>query len=207
MDDALCPAFMAARTEELRHRVKPKRFAHIMGVADTAERLAQVYGADVRKARLAGLLHDWDKGYRDDEIRQRARDLGIDALVGEQVMESMPEVLHGPTAAAALAREFPQIPADVIQAIRWHTTASLDMTDLDKIVYIADALEPSRTSAEAEELRALIGRAPLDELYHRVYRSWTIALISADRALHPATIDIWNAMVAGISDTEKGTSA
>ena len=38
MDDALCPAFMAARTEELRHRVKPKRFAHIMGVADTAER-------------------------------------------------------------------------------------------------------------------------------------------------------------------------
>ena len=52
-------------------------------------------------------------------VRQRARDLGIDALVGEQVMESMPEVLHGPTAAAALAREFPQIPADVIQAIRW----------------------------------------------------------------------------------------
>lgn len=203
MEDALSQAFLDARTVELRKRVKPKRFAHIMGVAETAELLAATYGADVRRARLAGLLHDWDKGYRDGEIRQRARDLGVDALVGEWVVGNMPEVLHGPTAAAALAREFPQIPADVLEAIRWHTTASLEMSDLDKIIYIADALEPSRAFAEADELRSLIGRISLDELYHRVYRFWTLALIRSDRVLHPATIDIWNAMVAPISRSKK----
>ncbi|WP_165061515.1 MULTISPECIES: bis(5'-nucleosyl)-tetraphosphatase (symmetrical) YqeK [unclassified Adlercreutzia] len=203
MEDVFSQKFLDARIEDLKGRVKPKRFKHIMGVADTAELLAKTYGEDRNKARLAGLLHDWDKGYRDKEIRQRAYDLGVDALVGEWMIENMPEVLHGPTAAAALEREFPQIPSDVLKAIRWHTTASLDMSNLDKIVYIADALEPSRSFQEAELLRSYIGQISLDELYYRVYKFWTLALIASDRVLHPDTISIWNSIAAEKSKAKK----
>ena len=78
--------------------MKPKRFEHARGVSKTAASLAETYGVDVRKARLAGLLHDWDKEYGDDEIRERARALGVD--VDPYVLDTMPRLLHGPTAAA-----------------------------------------------------------------------------------------------------------
>lgn len=203
MADALSESFFQDRMEDLKDRVRPKRFNHILGVSETAELLAHAYGCDPAKARLAGLLHDWDKGMRDREIRERARDLGVDAEVGEWVVEHMPEVLHGPTAAAALARQFPEIPSDVLEAIRFHTTAAPEMTDLDKIVYVADAIEPTRKFEEADELRSLIGEVPLDELFYRVYKFWTIALISHDVVLHPDTIAIWNAIAKGKSKAKK----
>ena len=203
MDDALSEAFYQARVEDVAARVKPKRFEHIQGVAQTAESLSRINGVDPARARLAGLLHDWDKGMRDGEIIQRAHDLGVDAQVGEWVVENMPEVLHGPTAAAALGRAFPQIPADVLEAIRCHTTASTTMTDLSKIIYVADTLEPSRTFGEADGLRALIGVVPLDELFYRVYKFWTMALIEHDTVLHPDTIKIWNTIAKGKSRAKK----
>ena len=76
--DPLSKEFYKARKAELKTRVSSKRFKHIMGVADTCEQLAEQYGVDPKKARLAGLLHDWDKGMNDDEARQRAIDLGME---------------------------------------------------------------------------------------------------------------------------------
>ena len=70
-EDVLSDAFFDARERDLKKRLKPKRFEHARGVSKTAASLAETYGVDVRKARLAGLLHDWDKEYGDDEIRER----------------------------------------------------------------------------------------------------------------------------------------
>ncbi len=203
MTDALSEEFLQARLADVAGRVKPKRFKHIQGVADTAALLARTYGLDERKARLAGVLHDWDKGMRDGEIRRRAEELGIVDEVGAWVVEYMPEVLHGPTAAAALARAYPEIPADVLAAVRCHTTAARSMSDLDKVLYIADAIEPSRTFDRAEQLRSLIGAVSLDELYYRIYQFWTLALIEHDVVLHPDTIAIWNALAEEKSKAKK----
>ena len=79
-EDVLSDAFFDARERDLKKRLKPKRFEHARGVSKTAASLAETYGVDVRKARLAGLLHDWDKEYGDDEIRERARALGVDVI-------------------------------------------------------------------------------------------------------------------------------
>ena len=117
---ALTGEFFEARKAELAERVSEKRFTHAMGVVKAADKLARTYGVDVRRARLAGLLHDWDKGYDDEGIRERAREVGIS--VDPWIFEHQPRLLHGPTAAAALGRAFPQIPADVLQAIDRHTT-------------------------------------------------------------------------------------
>lgn len=203
MSDALSDRFFQDRMKEVEKRVKPKRFKHILGVSQTAEALARAYGVDPAEARLAGLLHDWDKGMRNKEIKQRARDLGVDVEVGDWIVENMPEVLHGPTAARALAQEFPEIPASVLHAIRIHTTAAPMMSDLDKILYVADAIEPSRQFVEVDELRSLIGDISLDELFYRVYKFWTMSLIRNDVVLHPDTIRIWNAIAEERSRAKK----
>ncbi len=194
--DALSDEFYEARASELPARVSEKRLHHIMGVAQAAVMLAQSYGIDERKARLAGLLHDWDKGYDDEGIRRRIAELGIVDELDPWVVEHMPGVLHGPTAAAALARDFPEIPDDVIQAIDRHTTAAMDMDDLDKVVYVADAIEESRQYGRIDELRALVGTVSLDDLFFSTYEYWTTLLLEREKPLHPDTMAIWNAQAA-----------
>ena len=188
---ALTGEFFEARKAELAERVSEKRFTHAMGVVKAADKLARTYGVDVRRARLAGLLHDWDKGYDDEGIRERAREVGIS--VDPWIFEHQPRLLHGPTAAAALGRAFPQIPADVLQAIDRHTTGEVDMTPLDMVLYCADALEENRRFGRVDELRALIGKATLEELFVAVLGYWTILIIEQGRTLHPRTVVVWNA--------------
>lgn len=190
----LSEEFYNARRKEIEKRVGTKRFKHIEGVADTAAALAEIYGVDIAKARLAGLLHDWDKAYSDDEARARIAELGMLDEVNPYVAENMPEVLHGPTAARALSMQFPEIPSDVIKAIKNHTTASTDPDDLEKVIYVADAIEPSRKFADAPALRDMVGKVSLDELFFEVYKFWTMVLIRQSRVLHPDTITIWNAL-------------
>ena len=86
-EDALSKEFFKARKKELEKRVSEKRFKHILGVSETCGRLAEEYGVDVRKARLAGLLHDWDKGMNDDEARQRVVELGMIDRIDPYIVE------------------------------------------------------------------------------------------------------------------------
>jgi predicted HD superfamily hydrolase involved in NAD metabolism len=147
---------------------------------------------DVQKARLAGLLHDWDKGMDDEEARDRVRELGMEDEIDPVVVEQMPRVLHGITAARALGRAFPAIPADVLQAIDRHTTAAVDMSPLDMALYIADAIEPNRQYGNIDELRASVGELTLEELYFKTYEYWVFLLFERRAPLHPDTIRIWN---------------
>ena len=191
-EDPMSDEFFEARLEDLKERVSAKRLAHIQGVAQTCVELARTYGVDERLARLAGVLHDWDKGLSDEGMRERVRELGLDGELDPWVVENMPWVLHGQTAACALARQWPHIPGEVLTAIERHTVATTDMGTLDKILYVADAIEPSRQFGRIDELRALIGTAGLDELYFATYEYWVFLLFERRRPLHPDTIRIWN---------------
>ena len=193
--DALSDAFFEARRAELHERVGKKRYKHVMGVVETCERLARRYGVDERKARLAGLLHDWDKALDDEGARARVRELGLEGSIDPFVVEHMPRVLHGITAAAALGRDFPQIPQDVLQAIARHTVAAEQMEPLDMVLYIADALEPGRQFGRIDELRAAEATATLEELYFETYSYWVILLLERGKTLHPDTMRIWNSIV------------
>lgn len=190
--DALSDEFYAARAKEVVLRVSEKRAKHIEGVAQAAAMLARTYGVDERKAHLAGLLHDWDKGYNNEEIRARIIELGMVDDVDPWVVEHMPQVMHGPTAAVALKRDFPTIPDDVIQAIDRHTTTARNMSDLDKILYVADAIEESRQFGKIDDLRALVGNVSLDELFFSTYEYWTLLLFERKKLLHPDTTALWN---------------
>ena len=189
-EDALSKEFYKDRKEELRGRVSERRFEHIMGVVKTAKKLAKIYGVDPRKAKLAGLLHDWDKGYNDAEIRARARELGLQ--VPEIVIEDMPQTLHGMTAATALGIEYPCIPEDVLQAIYRHTSGAVGMSPLDMVVYVADCIEPGRQMEVVEELRELVGKVELEELFFRTHGVWMTLVVGRKTTIHPDTLNVWN---------------
>lgn len=192
--DVLSEAFFEARRAELAQRVKPKRFEHSLGVSATAARMARIYGADEGLARLAGLLHDWDKGYDDAGILARVEELGLSEQLADYL--DMPHLLHGPTAAAALKRDFPQLPDDLLESIRLHTTGAVDMSDLDMIVYTADAIEPSRDYPGIDALRDLVGAVDLQELYFSTFQHVLENLVQRRKRIHPDTVTVWNHYVA-----------
>lgn len=172
--------------------VKPRRFEHSLNVAATAGELAQTYGVDEFLARAAGLLHDWDKVVPNDELAARAGKLGIsfDAPV-EQVLP----LLHGPVAARELPTQFPDLPAEVFQAIDRHTVGAVDMTPLDMVVYIADGIEPLRNGEDIARLRTLVGEVPLAELFFECLAQSACYVLKTRRYLYPGSLTVYNAYV------------
>jgi len=131
--------------------MKAKRVPHVMGVEEEAVRLAQRWGADPELARHAGILHDCTKYLELDEQLELCDKYGVelDALERQAV-----KLLHSKT-GACIAREVFGEPDEVYEAIFWHTTAKENMTTLEKIIYMADYIEPNRDFDGVERLRAL----------------------------------------------------
>ena len=196
------------RFEEMRlrlqERVKPSRYQHSMGVSQTAEQLARIYGADEEAAAVAGLLHDWDKALSNKELQKKAKKL---RLAPRKVRKAMPGVLHSYTAGATLGKEFPELSKKVLRAISRHTTGAVRMTDLDKIVFVADIIEPGRRFPDIDELRAVVGEVSLDELYYRTYRNTIMYLLESGMPVHPDSLKIWNALVAKREKTAEAKRA
>lgn len=128
-----------------------KRHAHILGVEEEAVRLARRWGADEALARRAGILHDCTKYLGLEQQLQICAEYGI---VLDDLERVSVKLLHAKTGAALAGRLYGQ-PEEVCQAIFWHTTGKADMTVLEKIVYLADYMEPNRDFPGVEELREL----------------------------------------------------
>lgn len=118
--------------ESLTHRLKPSRYRHTLGVAETAEKLAAHYGTvDPARARLAGVLHDCGKN-------------------------EGTALTHGPIGAVIAREEYGITDEEILTAICWHTTGKPAMTELEKIIFVADYIEPGRDRApHLTELRTM----------------------------------------------------
>lgn len=172
---------------------KPKRLAHSLSVARTAEHMAKLYGVDPYLARVAGILHDWDKVVPNAELMERARDRGIDLGVP---LERVQPLLHGILAARELPSEHPELPREVWQAIDRHTTGAADMSPLDEVIFVADGIEPLRPASEGiEATRRLVGHASLDDVYFNAFAGGIVYVIETSRYLYPGTLDIYNKLV------------
>lgn len=129
--------------------LKPKRMPHVLGTEQEAVRLAERYGADVTKARVAALLHDCTKKLDMAEqlaLCERYR-IPLDELERKAL-----KLLHSKT-GAAIARDVFAVDDEVYNAILYHTTGKPDMTLLEKIIYLADYIEPSRDFPGVNDLR------------------------------------------------------
>ncbi len=128
------------------------RYAHSVRVARLADRLAQRHGEDPARARLAGMLHDLARLYSAQTLVAECvrRRMPIDAFEARH-----PIVLHARLGAEFARERFGIADEAVLSAIRRHTLAAADMSPLDTIVYLADALEPGRNFEKREALEAL----------------------------------------------------
>jgi nicotinate-nucleotide adenylyltransferase len=131
--------------------LKPKRVAHVAGVESEAVRLARRWGADPDTAAEAGILHDITKKLSLDEQLILCGKYGI---INDNVERENVKLLHAKT-GAAVARDLFGADEEVCSAIRWHTTGKPDMTLLEKIIYLADYIEPNRDFPGVDELRKL----------------------------------------------------
>lgn len=131
--------------------VYAKRHAHIRGVEEEAVRLAQRWNADVKSARRAGILHDCTKYWPMERHLAYCAEYGLSLDALELKSEKL---LHSKTGALVARHVFGESDA-VYDAIYCHTTGKADMTTLDKIIYIADYMEPNRDFPGVERLRAI----------------------------------------------------
>jgi len=184
---------------KLEERLTQYRLIHSLSTSDIATLLAEVYDVNPDHARLAGLLHDWDKAYSNEELLARAQRYGID--MGCEQKKLIP-LLHAETGACAVQEEYPNLPQEITQAIARHTSAALDMSPSDMVVYIADMIEPLRTASHLAWLRRLAGNVSLEELFAACYRETVERLIRRRRHLHPGTAEIWNTYVATAHEAE-----
>jgi len=144
----------------MEEMVSLKRWKHSCRTADYAVFLAERYGADTEKARLAGLTHDISRGQSPEVIREWAKK---DRGILSDYEESHPVVLHGFASAWYLRFRLNVTDESVLEAVRWHTTGTGGMDTLAKVVFAADYMEPGRVHlGDGDRTRLL--ELPLDDL-------------------------------------------
>ncbi len=131
--------------KQLEKELKPDRFDHTLGVAYTAASMAFVHGADVEKALIAGFLHDCAKCMSHEEQVKICEKNKIDITEVERKNHSL---LHAKVGMYLARTRYDIYDTDILNAIRWHTTGRENMSLLEKIVYIADFIEPNRKILE-----------------------------------------------------------
>ena len=132
---------------DLKEKLPKKRYEHTLGVAYTAAALAMCYGEDILKAELAGILHDVAKAKKSFELKDDMKgyiDPYTDGAYVDLIANKAPQILHAIYAPYLAKKDYKIEDKDILSAIRWHTTGKKDMTMLEKIVFVADYIEPNR---------------------------------------------------------------
>lgn len=175
---------------ELQRRLKKNRFAHSIGVANTAVKLAKKFGVDEEKAYIAGLLHDCAREFENEDLPAQAVKRNI--FIGE-VESSAPILLHAYIGAQMVTEIYGVDDKEIIQAIYRHTVGARNMTSLDKIIYFADMIEPNRNYPGVDKLRELADKSNnLDEIILTALSESILFVVQKNALLHPATIDARN---------------
>lgn len=174
--------------EKLSGMLLEKRFRHSVLVMETAEALAQLYGADVEKARIAGLLHDCAKNYTVEQMLRLCESYGI---VLDDVARQQTGLIHGFLGAAMLRDTFGVDDPEIYDAVYYHTVGKPDMPLLTKIIYIADGIEPSRSFDGVEQVREL-AQTDLDRALVLQIDLTIRSVLSRGTLLHTNTVDTRN---------------
>ena len=175
--------------ELIKEKLPDKRYQHSLRVADTAVKLARIYEGDVDKAEMAGILHDYckydDLGYMYQIVRQHDLDPNLLSFGGE--------ILHGPVCAALMKSEYDITDDEILTAIAYHTTGRAQMTKTEKIVFIADYIEPERQIPGVEEIRDMAyNQGSLDHTIYEISKRNVLYLISNDITVFNTTIECLN---------------
>ena len=138
--------------KKLKKDVKMYRYTHSIGVSYTAICLAMKYDYDMKKAEIAGLLHDCAKDY---SHKKKMKLCVKNKVIVNDIEMKSPDLVHGKVGAIIAQKKYHIEDNEILDAIRYHTTGRPNMTLLDKIIYVSDYIEPNRKQKGLEELRPL----------------------------------------------------
>ena len=142
--------------QEVQRHLTEKRFYHSQCVAQEAARLAQRYGADVEKARLAGILHDIMK---DTPPEQQLKILQDSGILLTKTQRHNRKLWHALAGAAYLQQTLQVKDGDIVEAVRCHTSGKKDMSLLEKVLFVADYISADRDYPGVEDMRLAADRS------------------------------------------------
>lgn len=176
--------------EWLKNNLNEKRYIHTLGTADCAKELAKQFKLNQDKAYLAGLLHDCAKCFPNEKLL----DIIHKPLDVEECEMLNYKTLHAPVSAYIAETEFKITDKEILSAIRWHTLGKLDMTDFEKIVFIADKIEPNTRDEEySAKIRNLLSEENgLNKALLKCYKETIKSLVKRDLKICLLTIKIYN---------------
>lgn len=176
--------------EWLKKNLNEKRYIHTLGTANCAKELAKQFGLNQDKAYLAGLLHDCAKCFSNEKLL----DIIHQHLDVEECEMLNYKTLHAPVSAYIAETEFNITDKEIISAIRWHTLGKLNMTDFEKIIFIADKIEPNTRDKEySDKIRELLSQDNgLNKALLKCYKETIKSLVKRDLKICLLTIEIYN---------------
>lgn len=174
----------------VKEKLTSGRFTHTIGVMETAIRLAEQYGADVKKAELAAIFHDVAKCMPIIELKEimEKNHLSLDLLQFNK------ELWHAPVGAFLTKHEYGIDDEDVLQAITYHTSGHEEMNLLDKVIYVADYIEPNRQFPGVEKARELANKDLNQALLYALKNTVTY-LIEKEQSVYPLTVKTYNSIL------------
>lgn len=184
--------------EWLKNNLNEERYEHSIGVSETAVLLAKEFGLDEEKAYLAGLLHDCAKCMSNDELKNI-----INSSIHVEECEMInPKTYHAPVGAYLAQNKFGVDDEEILSAIRWHTVGNLNMTDFEKVIFIADKIEPRTRPVEyintiKPKLEETNG---LNKALLECYNSTIKSLVDRKLKICISTIEIYNKLLSECYD-------
>jgi predicted HD superfamily hydrolase involved in NAD metabolism len=169
--------------EATRKQMPDKRWKHTLGVVETAIKLAKRYDEDPVKTELAALLHDYSKAWATDRMEAVIRERNLP----QELLRHDKELWHAHVGAWAVEDEHGIMDEEVLNAIRYHTSGRENMTKLDKIVCLADYIEPGRDFPGVNKIREL-AKHSVEEALVAAFDSTIEVLIERGKRIFPLTV-------------------
>lgn len=176
----------------LNKNLSAERYKHTICCAELAAELSVIYGEDKNKAYKAGLLHDVAKELSVDKMREYIKNNGVHVDV---YMENNPALLHAYASAAMAEAIFDVDDKEILSAITYHTTGKENMTLLEKIIFIADASDESRTYDKKIEQWRELAKNDIDAAILKVLDFNIIKVVNRGFVLHENTVKARNYLV------------
>ncbi|PLS15163.1 phosphohydrolase [Bacillus sp. M6-12] len=166
------------------------RYQHTLGVMETAVSLAGKYGADQKKAELAAIFHDYAKFRPKDEMKEIIRREGMKP----DLLDHNPELWHAPVGAFLVRKEAGISDQEILDAIAYHTSGRVDMPLLDKIIFLADYIEPGRNFPGVDGVRET-AKNSLEAAVIMALRNTILFLMKKNQPVYPETFYAYNDLI------------
>ncbi|WP_026665896.1 bis(5'-nucleosyl)-tetraphosphatase (symmetrical) YqeK [Butyrivibrio sp. FC2001] len=172
--------------KEMKLVLNADRFDHTLGVAYTAANMAAVHDVSIEKALIAGFLHDCAKNLDHEEQIKICNKYGVEIT---DIEKRNPALIHAKAGMCLAEHKYSYDDPEILGAIRWHTTGHPGMNDLEKIVFIADFIEPNRKPLEHMDIIRKLAYADLDKCMLKILEDTIHYLNNIDKECDPMT---WN---------------